>query len=328
MCTYVTKRPQNCTKMLTKIQKTTWERLQADVKRTTTQTGFFVISKVKVLLKRPQRDKKVIFLNTVTMATRCCSDLQQRRDVTWTTWRTLTFSLCKTVNCVCSQTPVKHRQAEVQRFDLWNVTVQARRTKPTKQSWSGAHNPPPSRLFLNTDSSHRSFIFYYPSSLWLLFSSRSGWLTPRFSPHPDRCDKLTYLSLTLADSSLWPVPAGKEGERCDPRIGSSVTDPQQLLAAHTELRLLFWSLKTLLRTAGPATHCSTYLCRAAWKREHGSSHSFHWKRVKAAFWLQAQNIFFISSVMDSFHCDLMSVTSITLQNSYSESDKKKSVALA
>lgn len=130
------------TKMLTKIQKTTWERLQADVKRTTTQTVFFVISRVKVLLKRPQRDKKVIFLNTVTMATRCCSDLQQRRDVTWTTWRTLTFSLCKTVNCVCSQTPVKHRQAEVQRFDLWNVTVQARRTKPTKQSWSGAHNPP------------------------------------------------------------------------------------------------------------------------------------------------------------------------------------------
>lgn len=158
-----------------------------------------------------------------------------------------------------------------------------RRTKPTKQSWSGAHNPPPSRLFFNTDSSHRSFIFFYPSSLWLLFSSRSGWLTSRFSPHPDRCDKLTYQSLTLADSSLWPVPAGKEGERCDPRIGSSVTDPQQLLAAHTELRLLFWSLKTLLRTAGPATHCSTYLCRAAWKREQGSSHSFPLEMCEGCF---------------------------------------------
>lgn len=240
------------------------------------------------------------------------------------TWRTLTFSLCKTVNCVCSQT-ARQTQAgrrRVQRFELWNVTVQARRTKPTKQSWVEPITLRPPVSFLMQTHLTGFFIFYYPSSLWLLFSSRSGWLTSRFSPHPDRCDKLTYQSLTLADSSLWPVPAGKEGERCDPRIGPSVTDPQQLLAAHTELRLLFWSLKTLLRTAGPATHCSTYLCRAAWKREQGSSHSFPLEMCEAAFWLQAQNIFFISSVMDSFHCDLMLVTSITLQNSYSESDKK------
>lgn len=173
------------------------------------------------------------------------------------------------------------------RLELWNVTAQARRTKPTKQSWV----EPITRLFFNTDSSHIFFIFCYPSSLWLLFSSRSGWLTSRFSPHPDRCDKLTYQSLTLADSSLWPVPAGKEGERCDPRIGPSVTDPQQLLAAHTELRLLFWSLKTLLRTAGPATHCSTYLCRAAWKREQGSSHSFPLEMCEGCFLITGTKYF-------------------------------------
>lgn len=33
------------------------------------------------------------------------------------------------------------------------------------------------------------------------------------------------------DSSLQRVPAGREGECEDPRIGLSVTDPQQLLAA-------------------------------------------------------------------------------------------------
>lgn len=195
---------------------------------------------------------------------------------------------------LCLLTNSRQTQAgrrRVQRFELWNVTAQARRTKPTKQSWVEPITLRPPVSFLMQTHLTGFFIFCYPSSLWLLFSSRSGWLTSRFSPHPDRCDKLTYQSLTLADSSLWPVPAGKEGERCDPRIGPSVTDPQQLLAAHTELRLLFWSLKTLLRTAGPATHCSTYLCRAAWKREQGSSHSFPLEMCEGCFLITGPKYF-------------------------------------
>lgn len=133
-----------------------------------TQT-FFCYFQLEVLLKRPQRDKKVQMFpqfNRAQHFLKYCNHgnpmllrfaAAQRCDLD--TWRTLTFSLCKTVNCVCSQTP-RQTQAgrrRVQRFELWNVTVQARRTKPTKQSRSGAHNPPPSRLFFNTDSSHRIF---------------------------------------------------------------------------------------------------------------------------------------------------------------------------
>lgn len=150
MSTYVTKRPQNCTKMLTKIQKTTWKRLQAEVKQTTTDTNcFFVISRVKVLLKRPQRDKKVQMFpqfNRAQHFLKYCNHgnpmllrfaAAQRCDLD--TWRTLTFSLCKTVNCVCSQTPVKHKQAE-DAFSGSNCEMWRRRREeqnpPNKVEWS------------------------------------------------------------------------------------------------------------------------------------------------------------------------------------------------
>lgn len=118
-------------------------------KQLQTQTVFFVISRVKVLLKRPQRDRQVQMFpqfNCAQHFLKYCNHgnpmllrfaAAQRCDLD--TWRTLTFSLCKTVNCVCSQTPVKHKQAE-DAFSGSNCEMWRRRREeqnpPNKVEWS------------------------------------------------------------------------------------------------------------------------------------------------------------------------------------------------